>query len=300
MVDYDTVIAVEDGNRFGQHGVGGEHHAVPDEVAVRHHGVLYGDGRVGDGEVQCNHGVAATLVGEDMCVITAHGEVGVLVPVETVVSQSGGVAGVGVVDDEVQCHDRIAAVGGSKRLRIISRLGVNIIVPRVTVACGCFDKLSHRGIDSQVQCHNGVTTRRIRNRPCIVAALCEVGLLVPVETVAGHGGGIAGVGVFHGKMQCNNRITSVGSGECLRIIARLGVNIIVPRVTVACGSFDKLSHRGIDSQVQCHNGVTTRRIRNRPCVVTALCDVGLLVPVETVASNGGGVAGVGVVHGKMQ
>ena len=106
-----------------------------------------------------------------------------------------------------------------------------------------------------MQSYYTVATACVRDRPCVVAALGKVGLLIPVEAVAGDGGSVARVGVIHSEMQSYHRIATIRSSKRLRVVARLGVNRIIPDVAVAGGGFEKLSHRVVDGEVMRHDTV---------------------------------------------
>ena len=58
-------------------------------------------------------------------------------------------------------------------------------------------------------------------------------------------------------------------------------------------------HWIVHGQVQRHYRIATSHIAERMHVVTTQGQVGVLVPVEAVASHCDGVAVVGVVHGQM-
>ena len=68
----------------------------------------------------------------------------------------------------------------------------------------------------------------------VVAAGGEAGVLVPVEVVASHSGGVTGVAVTYGQMQCYGAVASFCGGEEMRrCLGRSGVCGSVPSVAVA-------------------------------------------------------------------
>ena len=177
---------------------------------------------------------------------------------------------------QVQGHHGVAAVGGSKGLRVVAGLGVGRAVPSVVVAGGGFDKLSHRVENRQMQRHHAVAASRVREDMYVVATLREVRVLVPVEAVASNGGGIARVGVVDGQMQRHHRVATgrirervgvvAGRGEVLTIPVKTTVNHsrCVSRRnsvhrqsqrdhTVACTRTDNGVEIHLCSDLRCHN-----------------------------------------------
>ena len=125
-------------------------------------------------------------------------------------------------------------------------------------------------------------------------------MFVPVEAVASHGGGVAGVGVVDGQMQSDHAVTTCRIREGLGIIAGSGERLLVPRITVACCFCEFCEISGINCQVQGHHRVATVRVSERVRIVAGSGNILMFVPVEAVAGHGGGVASIGVVDGEVQ
>ena len=102
-------------------------------------------------------------------------------------------------------------------------------------------------------------------------------------------------------MQGDHRVTSGSIDESMRIVARLrDVGVLVPCEGILRRSSGVTRIAVVDRQVQGHHAVAAVRVREcvRQIVATG-GDVSMLVPVEAVAGNGGGVANGWGIDGEM-
>ena len=198
--------------------------------------------------MQRDDAVAAGNVGERGGVVTAL-IVALTVPVEAVASRGGGVAGVAVVDGQVQRDDAVAAGSiGEHMSQFLSRGG-------------------------------------------------DPGVLVPVEAVASHGGGVASVAVVDGQHHSGGAVATVGaiSGEAL--LTALIVPDAIPLDTVASndGIFKDHSLAVTDGEIQGHRAVATvDSAIHKGGSLLGSRRVGDTVPFKLVADVGSGVASVDV------
>ena len=85
-----------------------------------------------------------------------------------------------------------------------------------------------------------------------------VGVFVPGEAVASEGGGVTGVAVTDGQMQCHDRVATRSVGEGMRrgdsrsLIERL----TIPGEAVASEDGGVPGVAVTDGQMECHHGVT--------------------------------------------
>ena len=177
------------------------------------------------------------------------GDLGVLVPVEAVASHGGGVAGVAVVDGQVQRDDAVATGNVGERVG--------------------------RG--------------NVRS--------AGVGLTVPLEAVASHGGGVASVAVVDGQHHSGGAVATVGaiSGEAL--LTALIVPGAIPLDTVASndGIIKDHSLAVTDGEMQGHRAVATvDSAIHKGGSLLGSRRVGDIVPFKLVADVDSGVASVDV------
>ena len=137
----------------------------------------------------------------------------------------------------------------------------------------------------------------------VLAAGCDISVLVPVEGVANHSVGITGVTVIDSQMQGHHRVAP--RNICKRVSRRnywrFVVCFAVPgelvtgyRVGVACVAVT-------DGQMQRHHGIAARSVskRKRGSNSRSLI-VCLTVPRELITCEGSGVSSIGMTNGQMQ
>ena len=232
--------------------------------------------------------------------------VGLTIPGEAVASHGGGVTGVAVVDGQVQGHHAVATgdVGELVRRGNGRSAGVGHAVPSEAVASHGVGVASVAVVDGQVQRDGAVATgnvgelvRRGNGRSA------GVGHTVPGEAVASHGSGVTSVAVVDGEVQRDGAVATGNVGEHVsQGLGRGGdVGVLVPVEAVTSHGGGVTGVAVVDGQVQGHNAVATgnvgelvRRGNGRSGVV------GHAVPLEAVASHGGGVASVAVTYGQVQ
>ena len=212
-----------------------------------------------------------------------------LVPVEGVAGESGGVAGVAVTDREVQRHHGVAAAGVREGVR--QRFGglgdTGVLVPVEGVA-GESDGVAGVAVtDGQVQGHYGVAAGSVREgvRQCF-GGLDDAGVLVPVEGVAGESGGVAGIAVVDGQMQGDGAVTAVLILEYLNVFTGNRIDGVVPSVAVASGFGDGRHIFRIDAQVQGDDAVASVNGRERVHVGAFLGEGGAVEVVASVEADG--------------
>ena len=163
-------------------------------------------------QVQRYHGVATGNVREGVGErLSGFGDVRMLIPVEAVTGNRRSVARVAVTDGEMQRHHTVAAA--RVREGVGERLGgfgdVRMLVPVEAVACKSGGITSIAVTDGQVQRHHRVATADVREGVGErLSGFGDVRMLVPVEAVAGKGGGVASVAVSDGQMQRHHRIAA--------------------------------------------------------------------------------------------
>ena len=137
----------------------------------------------------------------------------------------------------------------------------------------------------------------------VVATGSDISVVVPGEAVASEGGGVPGVAVTDGQMQCDDRVAArdVGEGMRRRNARSLGVGAVVPGEAVASESGGVASVAVTDGQMQRDNRVTTAGVGEgmRRGDGGSLIER-LTIPGEAVAGESGGVTGVAVTDGQMQ
>ena len=184
---------------------------VPGEAVASESGGVTGVA-VTNGQMQCDDRVAARDVGEGMRRRNARSlSVGAVVPGETVASEGGGVTGVAVTDGQMQRDDGVATrdVGEGMRRCNARSLGVGAVVPGEAVASEGGSVTGVAVTNSQMQGHHRVAARCVGEcmRGRNVRSL-SVGAVVPGEAVASEGGGVTGVAVADGQMECHHGVTA--------------------------------------------------------------------------------------------
>ena len=218
---------------------------------------------VTDGEVQGHHGVAAADICESMCERLGRlGDASMLIPVVAVAGKGGGVAGVAVADGEVQGHHGVAAADIREGMR--ERLGglgdIRVLVPVEAVAGESGGVAGVAVSDGEVQRHHGVAAAGIREGMGErLGGLCDIRVLVPVEGVAGEGGGVAGIAVTDGEMQGHHGVATqhVGEGVGERLGGFRDVRVLVPIEAVACEGGGVAGTRGQNGQMQRYGAVAS-------------------------------------------
>ena len=258
---------------------------------------------VTDGQMQGHHGIAATRVRESMGErLSGFGNVRMLVPVETVASESSSVAGIAVSDGQVQGHHTVAA--RSVREGVGERLSgfgdVRMLVPVEAVAGEGSGVASITVPDGQMQGHHGVAAEHVSEGVGErLSGFGDVRILVPVEAIAGEGDGVARAGRQNRQMQRHRAVTAVDVGEMLDIVARFIVGRGVPGVAHAGGIVVGRRIFGVDVQVEGYDAVAA--VDGRQCVhVRARNTDGLAVEVIAAAEADVSVDGAGEVrpHGQ--
>ena len=190
-----------------------------------------------DGQMESVNARAAVGISVVVVVNRAAGVRGA-VPCVAVAGYDGGVVAGVAVDGQVQCHDAVAAGGIGELMSQVVAAGseAGMLIPVEAVAGHCRGVTRGAVLDSQVQRHHAVASGCIgEGVRQAVAAGGEAGVLVPVEAVASHGGGVAGVAVVDGQVQRHGAVAAVGGGEEVRQCAAAGgeAGVLVPVEAVA-------------------------------------------------------------------
>ena len=250
----------------------------------------------------------------------ALGEAGVLIPVEAVASHGGGVAGVAVVDGEVQGHSAVAAILVATDEGVLHFLALgeaDVLIPVEGVAGHGGSVAGVAVVDGEGEGDGAVAAGGIATKEGVLhgLALGEAGVLIPTEGVAGHGGGVAQGAVADGEVEGHHAVAAGGVGEREGgfLGGRLGVGHAVnPGVGVAVVLHVGAQGAVTDGEVECHHAVATGGVGEReggflggrlgvghavnPGVgVAVVLHVGAAVAVAYGQHQGGGaVAAVGV------
>ena len=172
------------------------------------------------GQVQRYHRVTAAGVRKGVRQgFSARGYIRVLIPVETIARKGCGITRIAVIHCQVQRHHTVTTRGIGKGVFQAVRTGRDIMmfIPVKTVAgkrCRVTRiAMTHR----QLQRHQAVTTARtfkhVRQTICTGG---DIGVLVPIETVAGEGYGIAIIDISDGQMQGHHTVATGSIGKRVR------------------------------------------------------------------------------------
>ena len=190
-------------------------------------------------QMQGDGGVTTVPVGEMLNVIIRN-RINRIVPSETVANRSVESEGFGVIDRQVQGDGGVAAVPVGEMLNVIIGNRINRIIPGETIANRSVYDRSFSVVDGQVQGDHtvaaGSVDEGVRER---VAGGGDAGVLVPVEAVASHSGGVASVAMTHGEVQSDHTVATNSIGESMCELTAFGnVRVVVPVETVTskgCG-----------------------------------------------------------------
>ena len=213
-------------------------------VSVRQLAVADGDiiirgNEVVNRQVQGDRGVATVDVGEDLVIFTS-GSIGGIIPRVRIASGGRELVELSVIDRQVQGDSGVAAVPVGEMLNVIIGNRINRIIPGETIANRSVYDRSFSVVDGQVQGDHtvaaGSVDEGVRER---VAGGGDAGVLVPVEAVASHSGGVASVAMTHGEVQSDHTVATNSIGESMCELTAFGnVRVVVPVETVTskgCG-----------------------------------------------------------------
>ena len=177
-----------------------------------------------------------------------------LVPVETVAANSGGVTCVAVVDGQVQGDHTVTTIRIRECVRQVVAAGgdVSMLVPVEAVAGNGGRVARAAMVDGQVQGYHAIAAARVREgMRQVVAAGGDVSMLVPVEAVAGNGGRVARAAMVDGQVQGYHAIAAARVREGMRQVVAAGgdVSMLVPVEAVAGNSGRVARVAIVDGQV---------------------------------------------------
>ena len=208
-----------------------------------------------------HHGVATVFSRE--CNLLRTGSIeGDTVPVVRQLALTDGLGighGITGVDGEMQGHHGVAAVGGGEGLVVVAGNRVCLTVPFVTVASRFRDFRRFRIFQHQSHRHHGVAAVGSGQRNLLRASCVESDTVPVVRQFAfadglGVGHGITGI---DGEMQGHDGVAAVDGGEGLVVVARGGVGLTVPLVTVTRSFRNFRRFRIFQHQDHRHDGVAT-------------------------------------------
>ena len=179
-----------------------------------------------------------------------------------------------------------------------------LAIPDEAVASECGGVASVTVTDCQIQCHHRVATRGVGESMCRgdSRSLGER-LTIPGEAVASECGGVTGVAVTNGQMQCHHGVATrgVGKGMCRGNGWSLIECLAIPVEAVAseCGCVASVAVT--DGQMQRHHRIATRSIGEsmRWSDIGSFI-IGRSIPGKAVAGESGGVTSVTVTNDQMQ
>ena len=217
-----------------------------------------------DSEVERYCTIATIAVGtcKEMCQrLAACSKVRMLIPIIGVARNGGGVAGVLIVDSEVERYSAVAtpAVGSCKEMCqcLVACSKVRMLVPVVGVARDGSSVTSILIVDSEVQRYSTVATIAVGTckEMCQRLAACsKVRMLIPIIGVARGGSSITGVLVVDSEMQ------SIDAWTVVVVIVGIefgslafGVSLPVARpcITIAGHVGEATTAVLVDGQMQC-------------------------------------------------
>ena len=187
----------------------------------------------------------------------------------------------------------------------LGRLGdASMLIPVEAVAGKGGGVASVAVSDGEMQGHDGVAAADIREGvgECL-GGLGNASMLIPVESVAGKGGGVSSIAVTDGEVQGHHGVAAAGIREGMG--ERLGglgnARVLIPVEGVAGESGGVAGIAVANGEVQGHHGVATQHVGEGVGErLGGFRDVRVLVPIEAVACEGGGVADTGGQNGQMQ
>ena len=194
-----------------------------------------------DSEVERDGAVAVPLVASGKEVrqgVAGRGEVSVVVPVEAVAHDGGGVARGAVVDGEVEGEGTVAvplvASGEEVRQCVVGGGEVGVVVPVEAVAHDGGGVANGAVVDGKIQGDGAVATYRVGKevRQCVGGG-GEVGVVVPVKAVAHDGGSVAIGAVVDGEVEGDGAVAALGRKQIVRRGGRGGEGGVVPGELVA-------------------------------------------------------------------
>ena len=262
---------------------------------------------VSDSQVQCHHRVATRCIGEGMsgsnfrCLSISRA-----IPSEAVACEGSGISSVAVSDCQMQCHHRVATrcVGEGISWCNFRSFGKSCAIPSEAIASKGSSITCVAMSNSQMQCHHRVATR------CVGKSISGgnfrsfgIGRTIPVKTVAGESGSIAGIAVSDSQMQCYHRVTtrSIGKSMSRSNFRSFGICCAIPCEAIACECSGISSVAVSDSQVQCHHRVATR------CIGEGMSGsnfrsfgISCAIPCEAIACECSGISSVAVTYGQMK
>ena len=291
------------GGNFRSFGIG---RTIPVKTVAGESGSIAGIA-VSDSQMQCYHRVTTRSIGKSMSRSNFRSfGICCAIPCEAIACECSGISSVAVSDSQVQCHHRVATRGigeGMGRCYIWS-FGIGCSVPCETVAGKGSSITSVAMSDSQMQCHHRVATR------CVGKGISGsnfrsfgIGRTIPVKTVAGESGSIAGIAVSDSQMQCYHRVTtrSIGKSMSRSNFRSFGICCAIPCEAIACECSGISSVAVSDSQVQCHHRVATR------CIGEGMSGsnfrsfgISCAIPCEAIACECSGISSVAVTYGQMK
>ena len=188
---------------------------VPREFVAGKSGGVAGVGMT-NGQMQRNYGVTTRNVCKDIGRCNHRSFIVCFtIPSEFIASKGGGVTGIGMTNGQMKGHYGVTTESVCKGIGWCNSRSLIICftIPSELVTSESGGVASVAIIDGEVQRDHGVATCGIGERVGVLAAGCDISVLVPVEGVANHSVGITGVTVIDSQMQGHHRVTTRSVSE---------------------------------------------------------------------------------------